>query len=84
MEQQSCKIHVDVLAEFSSEESLLPRQIYWKDGRKFIIDRVLKCVRATNTKAGGVGLRYTVMICGQEKFLYYEENYKWFVEGKTN
>lgn len=27
-------------------------------------------------------IRYTVMICGTETFLFDEENGKWFVEGK--
>ncbi len=33
-------------------------------------------------KTDGTGLRYTVMICGTETFLFDEENGKWFVEGK--
>ena len=35
-------------------------------------------------KAGGVGLRYTVMIGGKRHHLYYEDNFKWFVEAKTS
>ena len=42
-----------------------------------------KCCRAASTKVGGTGLRYTVMICGKETYLFDEENGKWFVEGKS-
>ena len=40
--------------------------------------------RAASRKAGGVGLRYTVMIGGKRHHLYYEDNFKWFVEAKTS
>ena len=39
---------------------------------------------AASRKAGGVGLRYTVMIGGKRHHLYYEDNFKWFVEAKTS
>ena len=76
------KIYVKVAAEFTPEGQLRPLWITWEDGRKFEIDRVKSCQRAASLKAGGTGLRYTVMICGTETFLFDEENGKWFVEGK--
>lgn len=80
------KIYVDVLAEFSKDGMLMPKAILWEDGRKFVIDQVRDLRRAASLKAGGVGQRYTCVICGQEKYLYYEDNNLWFVEGidKTN
>ena len=59
-----------------------PRKIKFEDGEVYEIDRVRHCCRAASTKVGGTGLRYTVMICGTETFLFDEENGKWFVEGK--
>ena len=56
----------------------------WEDGRRFDIDRVVHVERAASRKAGGVGLRYTVMIGGKRHHLYYEDNFKWFVEAKTS
>ena len=78
----SYKIYVDVTAEFFPDGRLIPRFITWEDGRKFEIDKVKECRRAASFKAGGVGMRYTCMICGSEHYLFYEENYKWFVEAK--
>lgn len=83
MEQEVVKKYVQVVAAFSPEGKLLPLCVVWEDGRKFEIDRVKQCVRAASRKAGGVGLRYTCMIRGKEAVLYYEENYKWFVEAKV-
>lgn len=75
------KIYVDVLAQFSRDGELLPVSINWEDGRKFEIDRIKDVRRAASLRAGGVGTRYTCQICGQSKYLYYEGNNMWFVEG---
>ena len=77
------KVYVKVQAEFSPEGKLMPLCIIWEDGQRFEIDRVKDCRRAARLRAGGAGIRYTVMICGSEHFLFYEENYKWFVEAKV-
>lgn len=77
------KIYVSVTAEFTSVGLLRPLWITWEDGRRFLIDRVLDYRRAASLKAGGVGLRYTCMICGSEHYLYYEGDNLWFVEGKN-
>lgn len=76
------KIYVEVAAKFTADGQLRPLWIQWEDGRRFEIDRVIQCVRAASRKAGGAGLRFTCMIGGGEHYLFYEENYKWFVEGK--
>ena len=75
------KIYVDVLAEFSKEGRVIPKEIIWDDGRHFTIDRIKDARRAASLKAGGVGIRYTCVIMGREKYLYYEDNNLWFVEG---
>lgn len=76
------KLYVKVEAEFSEDGALRPKCIIWEDGRRFEIDRVTDCRRAASLKAGGAGLRYTCMIGGSPHYLFYEENYKWFVEAK--
>lgn len=78
------KIYVDVMAEFSREGSLMPREIIWEDGRRFEVDRVVDVRRAASLKAGGVGMRYLCMICGCPRYLYYEDNNMWFVENTTS
>ena len=74
------KIYVDVLSKFSKEGQLLPQSITWEDDRKFEIDYVKDIRCAASLKAGGVGMRYTCQIGGQEKYLYYEGNNMWFLE----
>ena len=77
------KIYVDVDAKFTADGSLRPLCIIWGNGRRYTVDKVTDCVRAASRKAGGTGLRYTCRICGVERYLFYEENYRWFVEAKT-
>ena len=78
------KIYVQVTADFMPDGYLRPKCIIWEDGQKFDIDRITDCRRAASLKAGGAGIRYTCMICGREHYLFYEENYKWFVEAKNS
>lgn len=55
----SNKVYVDVLAEFSRDGLLIPKEITWENGRKYEITRVKDKRRAASTRAGGVGERYT-------------------------
>lgn len=75
------KVYVDVVAEFTKDGTLLPKSIKWEDGNVFEIQRITDVRRAASLKAGGVGMRYTCVICGQQKHLFYEDNNMWFVEG---
>ena len=77
------KIYVDVDARFTKDGILRPTCIIWEDGHKYPIQRIRKCQRAASLKAGGTGIRYTIVISGKDRYLYYEENNKWFVESKT-
>ncbi len=76
------KVYVDVVAEFTQDGCLKPISIRWEDGRIFEIQKVLDVRRAASLKAGGAGTRYTCLIAGQQKHLFYEDNNMWFVEGK--
>ena len=78
----SAKRYVEVCAFFSSEGRLTPLWVVWENGRRYEIDRVIRAERAASRRAGGVGIRYTCMVHGQQVHLFYEENYKWFVEAK--
>ena len=77
------KIYVDVTAIFSKEGQLRPISIVWQDGHVYEIQRVKDIRRAASLKAGGVGTRYTCIIDGKESHIFYEDNNKWFVEGRT-
>jgi hypothetical protein len=74
------KVYVDVTAEFSKDGDLVPKSFRWEDGQVYEIERVKDVRRAASLKAGGVGMRYTCVIGGQEKYLFYEDSNMWFME----
>ena len=74
------KVYVDVTAEFSKDGNLVPKSFRWEDGQVYEIERIKDVRRAASLKAGGVGMRYTCVIGGQEKHLFYEDNNMWFME----
>ena len=75
------KIFVQVEVKFDLEGTMTPTSIQWEDGRKFEIDRILDVRRAASLKAGGQGIRFTIRIQGNQRYLYFDEPL-WFVEGK--
>ena len=79
----SRRINVEVIARFNLEGDITPLQINWEDGQVFKIDRILASRQAASLKAGGQGIRYTIMVGGKQAFLYFE-NPIWFVEGKAD
>ena len=82
--QEICrKVYVKVYAEFTEDGLLRPKTLTWEDGTTFEIDRIIEQRRAVSLKAGGVGIRYTCLINGHQSYLFYEENYRWFVEART-
>ena len=74
------KVYVDVFALMRQDGTLLPKGFVWEDGEKYKIDRVRHATPAASTKVGGRGIRYTVVIGGQEQYLYREEDDRWFME----
>ena len=76
------KVYVKVNADHNSNGTCRPNSITFDNGDKFEIDRVKYICRAASTKVGGTGIRYTIMVCGKETYLFDEENGKWFVEAK--
>lgn len=81
-ESQRIKVYVKVNADHNSDGTCSPKTITFEDGEKYEIDRVCSCCRAASTRAGGIGIRYTIRVRGTETYLFDEENGKWFVEGK--
>ena len=77
------KVYVGVIAKFDIEGGLKPVQILWQDGQRFVIDRVKYIERAPSKTGGILTKRYTVIVEGFEKQLYYESRLeRWFVERK--
>ena len=77
------KKFVAVTVHYTIRGEMTPVVLWWDDGRRFIIDRVLDMRRAASLKAGGTGLRFTCRILGQERYLYLDDG-RWFVEMPEN
>ena len=82
-EQQYRKVFVGVQLKVSPEGDVRPNTIKFEDGTVYEIDRLKHRCRAHATKVGGTGIRYTVVIRGQETYLF-EDDGKWFVEARGN
>lgn len=84
------KVYLSVNADFDSEGTMIPREITWETGEKFIIDKILDVRQAPAMKAGGQGDRYTILIKGKLSYLFFERSAslsgnnigRWFVERK--
>ena len=76
---ENAKVYVEVLVSFDKDGTMSPVEFIWEDGEKYHVDRILARERCASRKAGGVGMRYTVMVNGKESHLYYEFD-KWFME----
>ncbi len=91
-QNQNLKVYVAVKADFNENGIMLPREITWEDGTKYVIDRVLDIRQAAAMKAGGQGDRYTVRIGGKQSYLFFERSAsqtgnqlgRWFVERRTD
>ena len=81
--ENDVKVYVDVNAHHATDGTITPLSFIWEDGKNYAIDRVISSCRAASTKAGGVGLRYTIRVEGRETFIYLEEEgdvTRWFME----
>ena len=76
------KTYVNVMVIYDQDGNVTPLSIEWEDGRIYEIDRVLDVRKAASTKAGGVGMRYTVKIGRSITYLFFDCFNKWFVEKK--
>lgn len=77
--QKVIKRYVAVDIHTDEAGQTTPKLIYWPDGRRFEVDRILEVKKAASTRAGGLGLRYKVRILGKETFLFFEDP-RWFAE----
>lgn len=77
--QEYHKAYVSVIVKHHADGQKTPLQIIFEDGHKFTIDRVVERRRAAATKVGGTGIRYKIIIRGQERYIY-EDDGLWFVE----
>lgn len=80
-EQTFRRVDVGVTLKVS-EGNVRPLTITFENGKTYTIDRLKERKRATATKVGGTGIRYTVVIQNRETYLFEAEG-KWFVEAKN-
>ena len=88
--RRDIKVYVQVSVVFREDGTMLPRSFIWEDGRKYSIDRVLQVRPACAQRAGGQGDRYTIMVGGQQRYLFFEHSGdaddqnvgRWFIERK--
>ena len=73
------KIDLTVNVRHEIGGGAVPTSIVWNDGRIFDIDKVLDIRKAASLKAGGIGIRYTCLICGKTVLLFNDNNL-WFLE----
>ena len=83
------RVYVDISVDYKKDGTMMPAVIKWEDGNRYEIDRVLD-VRRAASEAGSMGVRYTVRIMGQRRYLFFEDIYtdtgnpRWFVESEVN
>lgn len=76
--------YVGVCVFYDRNGRATPMSITWEDGRVYEIARAhLDGIRATDK--GGVGWRYTIVVDGQQRYLFQEDkprgtSARWFVE----
>ena len=82
------KVYVKVRIRTTVEGVMIPKCIYWEDGKRFKIDKVIDIKHTAAVNVGGCGDRFTIQINGKETYLFYERipsgnNIgRWFVERK--
>ena len=82
------RIYVKVSSDFDATGYMQPRTIIWEDGRIYPIEQVRDFRPASTLEPGTHGDRYTVVIQGKERFLFFERSDplyasrfgRWFVE----
>lgn len=81
MEPERKIILVEVTAKFQAAGGVVPLSVRWRDGREFYVDKVISSARAPSRVGPYLPIRYTCLIRGAERFLYFQpEKLRWFVE----
>lgn len=85
------RIYVKVSSDFDTTGYMQPRVITWHNGRSFRIDQVRDFRPAASFGTGAGGDRYTVVIGGKERHLFFERTDpmftarvgRWYIEAKA-
>ena len=71
-----------MLVNISTDRIKTPVSLMLEDGKTYWIDQVCDGKRAAASNVGGTGIRYTIMVRGQQTYLFADED-QWFVEAKN-
>lgn len=69
--------YLTVIAKLHSFGKVEPLSVVWEDGRLFPIDKILDVRPCASLKGGGAGVRYTVVMQGKEKYLFFDKDRFW-------
>ena len=73
MKRKYDKVYVKVNTDFDSTGYMLPRSIIWDDGRVFNIEEIRDFRPASSIDKNLSGDCYTIIVHGEEKFLFFEK-----------
>ncbi|MDR1569948.1 MAG: hypothetical protein LBS72_05615 [Oscillospiraceae bacterium] len=79
------KVYIDVNENRLKDGRLIPVSFVWEDGVCYNVDKVIDVRPGVSTKAGGMGLRYTVRVGNRQTNMFLEEDGnadRWFMERK--
>jgi len=78
------KEYIAVNEDRLEDGTIIPRVIIWATGERFEVDKVLRTYKAASTKAGGSGLCFDIVVEGNRKRIWLEDDCKgggrYFVE----
>ena len=77
------KKFIKVQAIFDCDGNLMPELIIWDNKQRFSIERVTDIRYTDNPGAEEPELRFTCVILGREKYVYYSKS-RWYVDAKSS
>ena len=78
MKRKYDRVYVKVNTDFDSTGYMLPRSIIWDDGRVFSIEEIRDFRPASSIDKSLSGDCYTIIVHGEEKFLFFEKTCEYF------
>lgn len=75
---QLYKRYIEVIIKQKKDGEMIPLYVVWDDGKKYKIEKIFRKERRASI-VGGCGLRYSCMIEGKQRNIFYEKD-KWFIE----
>ena len=81
MQEYRVKRIVPVLAHFDEEGKITPKVIEFDEQHRYTVAKVLDQRRAACESVGGVGIRFTCLVCPKKNSPQVEQTYLWLEKG---